>query len=104
MPKPVDSATTFIEKVRQLLKDELDHGWTSTNVAAEMNLLGHKGWNDNVVNTFARGHRQTVNLDEGLSLIAVFGSRAKWVTQTLDTLTTELLKAAEHRGSLRREG
>ncbi len=104
LPGPAKSATIFIERVRQLLKDELAHGWTATRVASDMNILGHPGWNENVVNTFARGHRQTVTLDEGLSLLAVFGSRARWVTQEMETLMGDLVKAAEQRGSRRREG
>lgn len=100
----VQSDNTLTEKVRALLKSQLNSGWTVSRVAAEMQALGHKGWSDNIVYTFSKGHRRTLTLDEGLALMAVFGGYARLTANELERLTKQVVASAERRGSPKREG
>ncbi len=104
MNKRIKVDTAFADRIRALLRKELDNGWSCARVASEMQELGQTGWKENIVNSFAKGHRQILQIDEGVCLLAVFGSHAQWVTQEVDRLTRQLSAAAERRSSPRREG
>src|SRR5260370_35347650 len=104
MGRSIQTSTDLRERVRALLADELAHGWTVSRVASEMQYLGHKGWNENAVSMFARGRRLKLELDEGVAILAVFGGRARWVTQEIETPTKIVAPSAQRRESPKREG
>lgn len=104
MPSPARGKTTLTDKVRRVLVNELRNGWSRSRVAADMQALGHPGWNEHIVNAFATGVRQSLGLDEGLALLAVFGARARMVEQEIEKLTGQMVATAEKLGSPAREG
>jgi hypothetical protein len=104
MPAPVQGSTEITERLRKLLINELEHGWSRSRVASEMQALGFPGWNEHIVNSFASGKRQFISLDEGLGLIAVFGARTLKIGTEIENLTKRAMVATEKRGSPKREG
>lgn len=102
--KPASGEGSLQEEVRSLLSDEMQHGgWSAARIAAEMQIRGFSGWNENVVNGFARGIRQSLGLDEGLALLGVLGGRAKVVLQRIESLTNKVVGIVERRGASNRE-
>jgi hypothetical protein len=97
----IEQANTEVaDEIRDILRHALkEGGWTSARIASDMQILGQKGWNESTVFTTANGKRQTLNIDEALALLAVFGGRSRLIIQKVEALTEKIIAATDRRGN-----
>jgi hypothetical protein len=98
----VESSTTLAESIRTLVRDEVSKGWSHDLVAHEMRELG-QGWSAAIVYSFVSGQRQSLTMDEGVALLAIFGGNTRIVMKRVEEITQQVADRAEKRATQRRK-
>lgn len=93
MAARVNAHTPVADEIRQILRDNLERGWTPARVAHEMNLRGHKNWTVPVVTSCARtdpGRQRFIAVDEAIDLLRVFRASAQMIERQIADIANRI--------------